>query len=120
MGIGKITLIGRRFDLIDGQRREHHPVAAEGLPIGGENLAAVSVDRVLELTNGGLRSAIRKLVCQKAGGMAGELAPLARCADFFLGRFFRHSICLNTGPATVPNGARWDKKSRRAAPCLRP
>ena len=49
--------------------------------------------------------------------MAGELAPLSRRSGFFLGSFLRHPICLTQDRATVPNGARWDRRSQRTAPC---
>ena len=43
--LGRIALVGRRFDLVDRQRHDQHRRAAERVAIGAQDRAAVVLDR---------------------------------------------------------------------------
>ena len=55
VGVGKIALVGRRLDLVDGQRGEDQPMFAERLAVSRQHFAAVPVDGVLQLGDAGRR-----------------------------------------------------------------
>ena len=57
----EIALVGRRLDLVDRQQREDVPVAADGILVDGERLAAVPADLL------GERGDVRGRRCHPSG-----------------------------------------------------
>ena len=76
MGVGEVALVGRGLDQIDRQSGEDLPVAAERIAVGGEDGAAVGLDRLGQPGDGGRRRARGERVGGDAAGAGRALGPL--------------------------------------------